>query len=85
MYDLLNSPAQRVNSKLDFEGVPGLKVKLNPLNDEVTIENVYLFECKDADDAFNYFYKGLKNKIMSSHNMNNSSSRSHCILTFKVF
>lgn len=74
-----------MNSKLDLEGVPGLKVKLNPLTDEVTIENVYIFECMDAEDAFKYFYRGLKNKIMSAHNMNNASSRSHCILTFTVF
>jgi hypothetical protein len=82
VYDLLNSPAFK-NSGLD--GVPGLKIKLNPVTDEVTIENVYVFECHSVEDAFKYFYKGLKNKIMSSHNMNNASSRSHCILSFIVY
>ena len=54
------------------------------MTDEVTIENVYIFECATHEDAYKYFWKGLKNKVMSSHNMNQSSSRSHCILTFIV-
>lgn len=83
VYDLLNAPS-RGSTKPDLEGVPGLKVKLNPITDEVTIENVYVFECSDAEDGFKYFHRGLKNKIMSSHSMNNASSRSHCILTFTV-
>lgn len=82
VYDLLNSPAFKNNG---LEGVPGLKIKLNPVTDEVTIENVYVFECHTVEDAFKYFYKGLKNKIMSSHNMNNASSRSHCILSLTVY
>ena len=31
-----------------------------------------------------YFHYGLKNKIMSSHALNDASSRSHCILTVTV-
>lgn len=62
----------------------GLKLKMNAMTDEVTIENVYIFECATLEDAYKYFWKGLKNKVMSSHNMNQSSSRSHCILTFIV-
>lgn len=31
-----------------------------------------------------YFHYGLKNKIMASHALNDSSSRSHCILTITV-
>ena len=83
VYDLLNSPAFKGQGGL--EGVPGLKIKMNPLTDEVTIENVYVFECHTVEDAFQYFYKGLKNKIMSSHNMNNASSRSHSIMSFTVY
>jgi kinesin family protein 4/21/27 len=60
-----------------------LKLKWTP-NDEVIIENVFQFECSSTNDALKYFKKGLKNKIMASHNINNSSSRSHCILTFTV-
>ena len=66
-----------------MEGVPGLKIKMGR-NDNVIIENVYQFECSTADDAFKYFWKGLKNKMMASHRINESSSRSHCILSFTV-
>jgi len=43
---------------------------MNAQTDEVTIENVYIFECASHEDAYKYFWKGLKNKVMSSHNMN---------------
>jgi len=48
----------------------GLKLKINALTDEVVIENVFIFECVNVEDAFKYFWKGLKNKVMASHNMN---------------
>ncbi len=82
MYDLLNTNSQKAISKKN--STAGLKIKVNPLTDEVSIENVYIFECSSLEEAFKYFWKGLKNKVMSSHNMNQSSSRSHCILTFIV-
>lgn len=53
-------------------------------NNDVQIENVYQFECSNVEDGFKYFWKGLKNKMMASHKINNSSSRSHCILSFTV-
>ena len=82
MFDLLNSGTQKSIMKKG-QGI-GLKVKMNALTDEVSIENVFIFECNSVEDAFKYFWKGLKNKVMSSHNMNQSSSRSHCILTLTV-
>jgi len=82
VYDLLNTNTQKALVKKNI--TTGLKVKMNPLTDEVTIENVYIFECTTIEDAFKYFWKGLKNKVMASHNMNQSSSRSHCIMTFIV-
>ena len=66
-----------------MDGVPGLKIKIGS-NDNVTIENVYQFECHNVEDGFKYFWKGLKNKMMASHRINNSSSRSHCILSFTL-
>ena len=82
VFDLLNSNSQKAFAKKRTTN--GLKIKTNALTDDVTIENVYIFECTGIEDAFKYFWKGLKNKVMSSHNMNQSSSRSHCILTFIV-
>jgi hypothetical protein len=52
--------------------------------DEVTVENVFKYQCETAQDALGWFFKGLKNKIMAGHQMNSQSSRSHCILTFTV-
>lgn len=84
VYDLLNSDLYKViGNKRMLDGVPGLKIKIKTNND-VQIENVYQFECQTVEDGFKYFWKGLKNKMMASHRLNNSSSRSHCILTFTV-
>ena len=80
---MLNSTAIKAQ-KSRLNGVPGLKLKTNAATDEVIIDNVYLFEVNTMEDAFKYFWKGLRNKVMSSHNMNNASSRSHAILTFIV-
>jgi len=37
-----------------------------------------------VEDALQFFWKGMKNKIMASHQMNTNSSRSHCLLTFTI-
>jgi kinesin family protein 4/21/27 len=60
-----------------------LKLKWNT-NDEISIENVFCFDCPSFEDGLKYFWKGIKNKVMASHRINNSSSRSHCLLTFNV-
>jgi hypothetical protein len=57
---------------------PGLKLKL--IKDIFTVENLYTFECRSAEDILALYHFGIKNKIVSSHNMNNSSSRSHSML-----
>lgn len=71
MYDLLNSQAIRVMGKQSLAGIPGLKVKWNPNSDDVIVENAFIFECHTAEEALKYFWKGIKNKIMASHAMNN--------------
>ena len=63
--------------------MPGLKIRVGANNDP-RIENIYQFECDNVEDGFKYFWKGLKNKMMASHRINESSSRSHCILSFIV-
>ena len=79
IYDLLN--------KSHVKGVvsdgPGLKLKWNK-NDIFTVENLYTFECKTVDDVLALYHFGIKNKVIASHNMNNSSSRSHSILSLTV-
>lgn len=79
IYDLLN--------KSHVKGVvsdgPGLKLKWNK-NDIFTVENLYTFECKSVDDVMALYHFGIKNKVVASHNMNNSSSRSHSMLSLTV-
>ena len=65
---MLNSNSTKASVKKS--NATGLKVKMNALTDEVSIENVYIFECASVQDAYKYFWKGLKNKVMASHNMN---------------
>jgi Kinesin motor domain len=57
---------------------PGLKLKL--VKDIFTVENLYTFECRSADDVLALYHFGIKNKVVASHNMNNASSRSHSML-----
>eukprot|EP00347_Sterkiella_histriomuscorum_P020722 403336729 len=84
IFDLLNTDIYKSNYNKQLDKVPGLKLKWNGSSDDVIIENLFCFDCSTSEDGFQYFWKGLKNKMMASHKMNNSSSRSHCILTFTV-
>jgi len=74
IYDLLNKSHLK---RIVTEG-PGLKLKL--IKDIFTVENLYTFECQCAEDILALYHFGIKNKIVSSHNMNNASSRSHSML-----
>lgn len=62
---------------------PGLKLKWNK-NDIFSVENLYTFECKSVEDVMALYHFGIKNKVVASHNMNNSSSRSHSMLSLTV-
>jgi len=48
------------------------------------VENLYTFECKSVEDVMALYQFGIKNKVVSSHNMNNCSSRSHSMLSLTV-
>lgn len=43
-----------------------------------------MFKCDSAEHALQLYNKGIKNKIVASHNMNHASSRSHAIFTLNV-
>ena len=74
IYDLLNKSHLK---RIVTDG-PGVKLKL--IKDIFTVENLYTFECRSAEDILALYHFGIKNKIVSSHNMNNASSRSHSML-----
>lgn len=79
IYDLLN----KSHVKGVMSNGPGLKLKWSK-NDVFSVENLYTFECKTVDDVMALYHFGIKNKVVASHNMNNSSSRSHSMLSLTV-
>ena len=64
------------------EGRP-LRMRWNKLQ-QFTVENIFEGQCRSSEEALKWWRKGQKNKIIGSHKMNNSSSRSHCPLTLRV-
>ena len=74
VFDMLNKSHMK---RLISDG-PGLKLKL--VKDVFTVENLYTFECRTAEDILALYHFGIKNKVVASHNMNNASSRSHSML-----
>lgn len=61
----------------------GLKLKWNTY-DVYTVENLFTYEVNDYQQVIDLFHLGLKNKIIGSHKMNASSSRSHSLFTFTL-
>lgn len=81
IFDLLNL------ANLPFKGnnnsVNGLRMRWNK-SEQFVVENLFIFEWFSAEDALKLFNTGIKNRIVAAHNMNNASSRSHCIFTINV-
>ncbi|CAI2384406.1 unnamed protein product [Moneuplotes crassus] len=86
IYDLLNPLHSRKEylQSSNNQQPEGLKLHFDARNDRFNVDNLYKFECKNAKELMNYFHYGLKNKVMSSHALNEASSRSHCILSITV-
>ena len=79
IFDMLN----KSHVKRLMKDGPGLKLKWNK-SEQFSVENLYQFECKNAEDVLALYHFGIKNKVVASHNMNNASSRSHSMLTLTV-
>ena len=48
---------------------------------EFYVENLFKCECDSPDEAMRHFTSSMKRRVVRSHNLNVSSSRSHCIFT----
>jgi hypothetical protein len=48
------------------------------------VENLFTYEVSSYEQILDLFHFGLKNKIIGTHKMNASSSRSHALLTFTL-
>lgn len=44
------------------------------------VEGLRLFDCINLEDMMILFSEGIKNRKQGSHNLNQDSSRSHCLL-----
>jgi hypothetical protein len=55
-----------------------LKVSENGEGFQIT--NLFSFPCQKDEDALGLLEKGIKNRIVASHNLNHVSSRSHVII-----
>ena len=71
IYDLLNSSGKNL-------GIRWTK------QDQFYVENLAFKPCRTPQDVVEYFHAGLRNKVIGSHNLNKTSSRSHCILSLVV-
>lgn len=52
--------------------------------DTYAVEDLNQFRCESLQDILTHFQKGLKNRVISSHKLNQASSRSHSIFTITV-
>jgi hypothetical protein len=74
VYDLLNPK---------FDDNVGLRMRWNA---EIGfyLENLFEIECTTPLDVLHHYQKGVKNKIMASHSMNDTSSRAHSVFTMHL-
>jgi len=83
IYDLMN-PASLNNRTLNLgQGVEGLRLRWNK-DEQFTVENLFVFECRDEHELLRYVSTGLKNRISAAHKLNLQSSRSHSILSIRI-
>ena len=80
--DGLVQPAFHNNNSTNLDPV-GLKLKWNPF-DVYTVENLFNFACVSESEILRLFNFGLRNKVIGSHKMNLTSSRSHTIFSIHV-
>eukprot|EP00668_Euglena_longa_P001197 GGOE01001420.1.p1 GENE.GGOE01001420.1~~GGOE01001420.1.p1 ORF type:complete len:832 (+),score=230.34 GGOE01001420.1:91-2586(+) len=83
VFDLLNPNATLKAAEKSKSGSAGLRIRWGK-DDQFFVENLFVFECDDAEQVRELFQMGVKNKNMGSHQMNLASSRSHSIFTFYV-
>jgi len=82
VFDLLNTSQFKKGDSIKQQG---LRIRWSQ-KEQFTVENLFVFQCNSAEHALQLFNKGIKNKVVASHNLNHASSRSHAIftLTFEI-
>lgn len=96
-YDLLNpatiaaatqGPKPSPQQLRGSPGLPGavagaLRMRWSK-QDDFYLENLFKVEVASPDEALALFRGGVLNKVMASHKLNASSSRSHCLFTLYI-
>ena len=70
-----------VKFEQDYDYEKWLEEEVEPI---VMKENLMRVECESAEEMLHIFHYGLTNKVMGSHKMNLTSSRSHTIFSVTV-
>ncbi len=48
------------------------------------VENLYIFEATTAKEVLDLYKFGSRNRVLAAHNLNEVSSRSHCIFSLTI-
>ena len=91
VYDLLNPDTMKNGKRaMKFNKLPtkrgdvsGLKLRWSKASD-FHLEGLTQHVCTTPRDVMAHFQKGVRNKVMATHKMNMSSSRSHSLFTLEV-
>ena len=52
--------------------------------DQFSVENLYIFEANSPKEVLDLYKFGSRNRVLASHNLNEVSSRSHCIFSLTI-
>ena len=82
VYDLINFNIHGTDASTRMASQIPLKMLEN--EEGFQINNLFTFECRSNDEALKHFDSGVKNRIVASHSLNHTSSRSHVICQLQV-
>lgn len=82
VFDLLN-PAHIFSNKANEE-TTGLRLRWDGTKNGFFVENLFEFECANAEEVMRHYTTGARNKQMASTAMNVASSRSHTVLMLSL-
>lgn len=88
VFDLLN-PSQNVpiqktrGGTQNLDAQQGLRIRWTK-KDQFVVENLYIFEANSSKEVLDLYKYGSRNRVLASHNLNEVSSRSHCIFSITI-
>lgn len=89
MFDLLNPNSSVISQTMkkakgeSLETQPGLRIRWTK-KDQFVVENLYIFETNSAKEVMDLYKFGNRSRVLASHNLNDVSSRSHCIFSLTI-